>query len=72
LAPGRYTVTSPLTVLFPENGRLAEREMPAGALIEIQTNPFHDGRLVSVKWGHDLVMVFDRDLKSRCKPIKSW
>jgi len=55
---------------IPENGKLAVHKMPAGALIEVQANPFNDGRLVSVKWEAGLVMVFDRDLKSRCRLIK--
>jgi len=53
--------------LFHEHGRLAARRIPAGALIEVEADPFHDGRLLSIKWGNNLAMVFDEDLKSRSK-----
>jgi len=45
------SITQPLTVFIPEKGKLAAHKMPAGALIEVQINPFNDGRFVSAKWG---------------------
>jgi hypothetical protein len=51
--------------LFHEHGGLAARKIPAGALIEVEADPFDDGRLLSVKWGTNLAMVLNEDLKSR-------
>jgi len=44
--------------------------MPAGALIDIQINPFNHERLCECEMGGGLVMVLDRDLKSRCRLIE--
>jgi len=65
LSPGRYRTTQPIMALFHEHDRLAARKIPAGALIEVEADPFDDGRLLSVKWGNNLAMVFNEDLKSR-------
>jgi hypothetical protein len=57
--------------LFHEHGRLAARKIPAGALIKVEADPFDDGRLLGVKWGNKLAIVFNEALKSHSTLAKA-
>jgi hypothetical protein len=65
---GRYHVKSPTIAIFDdENGVLAVRMVPAGAIITIEGPGAENDRLIDVMWDGKRVMMFTRDLKSRAQ-----
>jgi hypothetical protein len=65
---GRYHVKSPTVAIFDEeNGLVAIRMVPAGAIITVEGPGAENDRLIDVVWDGKRAMMFTRDLQSRAE-----
>jgi hypothetical protein len=51
--------------LVSENGHLAAHRIPTGETLELEADQACHARMLDVKWGRELVTVFNIDLKTR-------
>jgi hypothetical protein len=68
---GPYRITHPTIALFEEDGRHVANTLPAGAVIEINSDSFHGDKLMEVVWEGKRVMMFAQDLRKRAEAAKS-
>jgi hypothetical protein len=68
---GRYRINSPTIALFEQDGRHVADTVPAGALIEINSDTFDGENLLEVVWDGKSVLMFTQDLRKRAEPAKS-
>jgi hypothetical protein len=67
---GRYRINSPTIALFEQDGRHVADTVPAGALIEINSDTFDGENLLEVVWDGKSVLMFTQDLRKRAESVK--
>jgi hypothetical protein len=68
---GRYRITHPTIALFEEDGRHVANTVPAGAVVEIDSDSFDGNKLLEVVWEGKRVMMFTQDLRRRAEAVNS-
>jgi len=68
---GRYRINNPTIALFEQDGRHVADTVPAGAVIEINSDTFDGDKLLEVVWNGKPVLMFTQDLRKRAEPAKA-
>src|SRR5579864_137813 len=66
----RYRITHPTIALFEEDGRHVANTIPAGVVVEIDSDSFNSDKLMEVVWEGKRVMMFAQDLRKRAEAAK--
>jgi hypothetical protein len=69
MAVDKYRITSPTTALFLTAAGHVSEIVPAGAIVNVDSGPFKDNRLVQVRWAERTVMMFIHDIRTRAEKI---
>ncbi len=70
MALGPYRITHPTIALFEEDGRHVANTLPAGAVVQIDSDSFDGDKLLEVRWEGKRVMMFTQDLRKRAEAAK--
>jgi hypothetical protein len=67
---GRYRINNPTIALFEQDGRHVADTVPAGAIVEINSDSFDGEKLMEVRWDGKPVLMFTQDLRKRAESVK--
>ena len=66
----QYKILSPTLALFREADRTVARPVPAGSVIQIESQSFVGNKLVHAIWDGKEIMIFAQDVRSRGEKVE--
>jgi hypothetical protein len=61
----KYKIISPTIAVRVDDGRSETHHIPAGTIIELDTETFDGNKLVNVTWNGTKIMMFTQDVRLR-------